>query len=125
MKIDLSGRTALVTGSTSGIGEATAQALAGAGAEVVINGREPGSVAETTKRLGVGGITADVGTAEGAAALVEQLPDADILVNNVGMFVTRPVFEITDEEWLRIYEVNVLSGVRLARHYTPRMAGRG
>ncbi|MFG1709501.1 SDR family NAD(P)-dependent oxidoreductase [Nonomuraea sp. M3C6] len=124
MKIDLSGRTALITGSTSGIGEATAQALAGAGADVVINGREPDSVAQTAKRLGVGGIAADVGTAEGVAALIEQLADVDILVNNVGIFVTRPVFEISDEEWMRIYEVNVMSGVRLARHYTPRMADR-
>lgn len=125
MKIDLSGRTALVTGSTSGIGEATARALAGAGADVVVNGRDSDQVAETAKRLGARGVTADVGTAEGAATLIGQLPDTDVLVNNVGIFLTRPVFEITDDEWQRIYQVNVLSGVRLARHYVPRMAGRG
>lgn len=125
MNIDLSGRTALVTGSTSGIGEAAAQALAAASADVVVNGRDADRVGETAKRLEARGIVADVGTAEGAAALIEQLPDVDILVNNVGIFIAQPVFEIPDEEWLRIYEVNVLSGVRLTRHYAPRMADRG
>ncbi|GII57887.1 oxidoreductase [Planotetraspora thailandica] len=125
MKIDLSGRTALVTGSTSGIGEATAEALAGSGADVVINGVSPERVAEAAKRLGVRGIAADVGTADGTATLTEQLPDVDILVNNVGIYTIQPVFEITDDEWLRIYQVNVLSGIRLARHYAPRMVGRG
>jgi NAD(P)-dependent dehydrogenase (short-subunit alcohol dehydrogenase family) len=125
MKIDLSGRTALVTGSTSGIGEAAAQTLASAGADVVINGLADDRVVETAKRLEARGISADVGSAEGVASLIEQLPDVDILVNNVGIFVARPVFEISDEEWLRIYQVNVLSGVRLARHYAPRMVGRG
>ncbi|MDK0524492.1 SDR family oxidoreductase [Streptomyces sp. ML-6] len=125
MQIDLSGRTALVTGSTAGIGEATAQALASAGADVVVNGRNADRVTETAERLGGRGVAADVGTAEGAAELIQQLPDVDILVNNTGIFETRPVFEIPDTDWLRIFEVNVLSGVRLARHYAPRMAGRG
>ncbi|MFE9867936.1 SDR family NAD(P)-dependent oxidoreductase [Streptomyces sp. NPDC005506] len=125
MKIDLSGRTALVTGSTAGIGEATARALAEAGADIVVNGRNADRVSEAANRLGGRGIAADVGTAEGAAALIEQLPDVDILVNNTGTFATQPVFEIPDEEWLRFYQVNVLSGVRLARHYTPRMVTRG
>ncbi|WP_328611887.1 SDR family oxidoreductase [Amycolatopsis sp. NBC_00345] len=125
MKIDLSGRIALVTGSTAGIGEATAKALAEAGADVVVNGRSAERVAETAKRLGVRGIAADVGTAEGVAALVEQLPDVDVLVNNAGIFAAQPVFEIPDDEWLRFYQVNVLSGVRLTRHYAPRMTGRG
>ncbi|KOG59463.1 MULTISPECIES: SDR family NAD(P)-dependent oxidoreductase [Streptomyces] len=125
MQIDLSGRTALVTGSTAGIGEATARALAAAGADVVVNGRNADRVAETAERIGGRGVTADVGTAEGTADLIRQLPDADILVNNTGVFETRPVFEITDADWLRFYEVNVLSGVRLARHYAPRMVGRG
>src|SRR5689334_5946816 len=115
MKIDLSGRTALVTGSTAGIGEATARALAGTGADVVVNGRDAGGVAAAAGRLGVRGVSADLGTAEGVAALVDELPDTDVLVNNVGFYRTRPVFEITDEEWLTIYQVNVLSGVRLAR----------
>ncbi|MFF9573328.1 SDR family NAD(P)-dependent oxidoreductase [Streptomyces sp. NPDC014685] len=125
MQIDLSGRTALVTGSTAGIGEATAQALASAGADVVVNGRNADRVTETAERLGGRGVAADVGTAEGATELIRQLPDVDILVNNTGIFETRPVFEIPDTDWLRIFEVNVLSGVRLARHYAPRMAGRG
>jgi len=125
MKIDLSGRTALVTGSTAGIGAAAAQALVAAGADVVVNGRNADRVTETANRLGMRGIAADVGTAEGTDALIEQLPDVDILVNNTGIFAAQPVFEIPDEEWVRFFEVNVLSGVRLARHYVPRMAGRG
>ncbi|MEV8613523.1 SDR family oxidoreductase [Amycolatopsis sp. NPDC051373] len=125
MNIDLSGRTALVTGSTAGIGEAAAAALAAAGADVVVNGRNADRVAEAAKRLGVRGIAADVGTAEGVASLVEQLPDVDVLVNNAGVFAPIPVFEVSDEEWLQIYQVNVLSGVRLTRHYAPRMVNRG
>ncbi|MFE4520028.1 SDR family NAD(P)-dependent oxidoreductase [Kitasatospora sp. NPDC056783] len=125
MQIDLSGRTALVTGSTAGIGAAAARNLAAAGADVVVNGRNPDRVAETAKRIGGRGIAADVGTAEGTAELIRQLPDVDILVNNTGIFETKPVFEISDEDWLRFYQVNVLSGVRLARHYAPRMVGRG
>ncbi|WIX83226.1 SDR family oxidoreductase [Amycolatopsis carbonis] len=125
MNIDLSGRTALVTGSTAGIGEAAAAALAAAGADVVVNGRDADRVDEVAKRLGVRGIAADVGTAEGVAEIVEQLPDVDVLVNNAGVFSPIPVFEISDAEWLRIYQVNVLSGVRLTRHYAPRMVNRG
>ncbi|MFE7113518.1 SDR family NAD(P)-dependent oxidoreductase [Streptomyces sp. NPDC057575] len=125
MRIDLSGRTALVTGSTAGIGEAAAQALASAGADVVVNGRNADRVAETAERIGGRGVAADVGTAGGTAELIRQLPDVDILVNSTGIFETRPVFEIPDADWLRLFEVNVLSGVRLARHYAPRMAGRG
>ncbi|MEV4600703.1 SDR family oxidoreductase [Amycolatopsis sp. NPDC049253] len=125
MNIDLSGRTALVTGSTAGIGEATAAALAAAGADVVVNGRNADRVDEVAKRLGVRGIAADVGTAEGVASIVEQLPDVDVLVNNAGVFAPIPVFAISDADWQRIYEVNVLSGVRLTRHYAPRMVNRG
>ncbi|MFE2105910.1 SDR family NAD(P)-dependent oxidoreductase [Kitasatospora sp. NPDC059463] len=125
MQIDLTGRIALVTGSTAGIGAAAARSLAAAGADVVVNGRSPDRVSETAKRIGGRGIAADVGTAEGTAELVRQLPDVDILVNNTGIFETKPVFDITDADWLRFYEVNVLSGVRLARHYTPRMVARG
>ncbi|MFE4973687.1 SDR family NAD(P)-dependent oxidoreductase, partial [Kitasatospora sp. NPDC056651] len=102
-----------------------AQSLAAAGADVVVNGRSPDRVTETAKRIGGRGIAADVGTAEGAAELIRQLPDVDILVNNAGIFETKPVFDITDEDWLRFYRVNVLSGVRLARHYAPRMVARG
>ncbi|MGV9604570.1 SDR family NAD(P)-dependent oxidoreductase [Streptomyces sp. NPDC003631] len=125
MKIDLSGRIALVTGSTAGIGEAAAQELASAGADVVVNGRNADHVSETAERLGARGIAADVSSDEGAAALIEELPDVDILVNNTGIFSTQPVFEIPDEEWLGYFRINVLSGVRLARHYAPRMKDRG
>jgi NAD(P)-dependent dehydrogenase (short-subunit alcohol dehydrogenase family) len=125
LEIDLSGRVALVTGSTAGIGEATAQALAKAGAAVVINGLDDERVTEVAQKLGGHGVAADVGTATGTAAVINHIPDVDILVNNAGIFVAQPVFEIPDEQWLRFYEVNVLSGVRLSRHYAPRMAERG
>ncbi len=132
MNIDLTGKRALVTGSTSGIGQATAAALARAGADVVVNGRNEERVADTVKALTaetgsdrVSGVAADVGTAEGANTLIEAVPDLDILVNNAGVFAATPVFEIPDAEWQRYFEVNVLSGVRLARHYAPRMVDRG
>jgi NAD(P)-dependent dehydrogenase (short-subunit alcohol dehydrogenase family) len=132
MKIDLTGKRALVTGSTSGIGRATAATFARAGADVVVNGRDDGRVAAAVEELRAGtgsdlvtGVAADVGTAEGAAALIAEVPDVDILVNNAGIFSATPVFEIPDAEWQRFFEVNVLSGVRIARHYTPRMVDRG
>ncbi|NKE56011.1 SDR family oxidoreductase [Lentzea sp. PSKA42] len=125
--MDLSGRTALVTGSTSGIGFATAEALLKAGATVVISGRSEERVAEAAGKLNgdVRGIAADIATAEGVAELVNQLPDVDVLVNNMGIYGAQPVFEIEDAEWQRYFDTNVMSGVRLARHYTPRMVERG
>ena len=133
MRIDLTGRSALVTGSTAGIGAAIALGLAGAGATVVINGRDRERAERVARLIGEQhgiaeeprAIAADVGTAEGCAALLEAAPDVDILVNNAGIFTPTPVFEIPDEDWLRHFEVNVLSGVRLARHHIPRMVGRG
>lgn len=132
MNIDLTGRTALVTGSTSGIGYATAKSLALAGAAVVVNGRDKGRVDDAVDKLreetgstGVTGAALDLATAEGAAYLVAGLADVDVLVNNLGIFGAMPVFEIPDDEWTRYFEVNVLSGVRLARHYAPRMAQCG
>jgi NAD(P)-dependent dehydrogenase (short-subunit alcohol dehydrogenase family) len=134
MGIELNGRTALVTGSTQGIGLAIARGLAAAGAAVVVNGRDEGRVEAAASRLradlGAGsgdvrGIAADVASADGAAALVAALPRVDVLVNNLGIFGARPVLEIDDAEWRRYFEVNVLSGVRLTRAYLPGMMERG
>jgi len=132
MDIDLSGRTALVTGSTQGIGAAIATRLADAGAAVVVNGRGQERVDAAVDRLRdavpaarVRGIAADVADDQGAAALLAELPDVDILVNNLGIFGARPVLEIDDAEWRRYFEVNVLAGVRLTRCYLPGMIERG
>jgi NAD(P)-dependent dehydrogenase (short-subunit alcohol dehydrogenase family) len=132
VQIDLTGRTALVTGSTAGIGRATVAALAAAGAEVIVNGRDSGRVADVVAELNeetggklVRGVAADISTAAGAAELIAAEPVVDVLVNNAGIFAATPVFEIPDEEWTRFFEVNVLSGIRLARHYAPGMVERG
>jgi NAD(P)-dependent dehydrogenase (short-subunit alcohol dehydrogenase family) len=132
MDLDLSGRRALVTGSTAGIGLAIARALAQLGAEVAVNGRTAERVGQAIETLrqdaAEGRFTAapgDVGTEQGAAQVIEAVPDLDVLVNNAGIFEPKPFFDIPDEDWRRFFEVNVLSGVRLARHYTPRMAERG
>ncbi|NHC46338.1 SDR family NAD(P)-dependent oxidoreductase [Motilibacter aurantiacus] len=132
MDISLSGKTAFVSGSTQGIGKAIASGLAAAGAQVVVNGRDRGRVdavvAELRDRVpgaGVRGVAADVATADGVERLVQELPAVDILVNNLGIFGPRPVLEVSDEEWLRYFEVNVLSGIRLARAYLPGMTERG
>jgi NAD(P)-dependent dehydrogenase (short-subunit alcohol dehydrogenase family) len=131
MNIDLSGKTALVTGSTAGIGHAIAKGLAASGAGVVVNGRSQGKVdsaiAAITKAVPgakVRGVAADVSTAEGCKALLAALPDVDILINNAGIFEPKGFFEIPDEDWSRFYEVNVMSGVRLSRGYMPGMLKR-
>ena len=132
MDISLTGRTALVTGSTQGIGLTIATGLARAGARVVVNGRDRGrcddavaSVREQAPDADVLAVPADVATAEGAASVHEAVPDVDVLVNNLGIFGARPVLEIDDDEWRRYFEVNVLSGVRLTRTYLPRMLEQG
>src|SRR3954470_24867810 len=124
MDLGLKGKRAVVTGSTAGIGLATAHALAREGARVMITGRTEVRVRDAVERLkretpGVelDGLACDLGTAAGCRALIERLPDVDVLVNNVGIFEPKPFEEITDEEWLRFFETNVLSGVRLSRHY--------
>ncbi len=131
MNIDLSGRIAVVTGSTAGIGYAIARGLAQAGAEVVVNGRTAAAVNQAVSRLNseaeqanVRGIAADVGTAEGCAELVAGQPSADILINNVGIYGLQDFFETPDTEWTRYFEINVMSGVRLARAYLPGMMQR-
>ena len=131
MNLDLKGKSAIVTGSTAGIGLAIAAALAEEGASVVVNGRTEARVAaalgalrKETKGAQVRGVAADLGAASGCTAFVRQVAEADILVNNLGIYAVRPFLEITDAEWMNIFEVNVMSGVRLARHYLPGMLRR-
>jgi NAD(P)-dependent dehydrogenase (short-subunit alcohol dehydrogenase family) len=132
MNIDLHNKHAVVTGSTSGIGFAIAQGLADAGAAVVINGRSPKNVDAARKRLvervpqaKVEGIAADLSGADGVAAFIGRVPKTDILVNNLGIFEPKPYDAITDDDWQRFFDTNVMSGVRLSRHYLPSMVSRG
>jgi NAD(P)-dependent dehydrogenase (short-subunit alcohol dehydrogenase family) len=126
------GRLALVTGSTAGIGFATAKALAAAGANVVVNGRGEsavgaavGAIRDSAPGVRVMGVAADATTAEGADTIIAAAPDVDILVNNVGIYERKSFFDIADEDWRRFFEVNVLSGIRLARLYGEAMRQRG
>ena len=131
MKIDLKGKTALVTGSTSGIGHAVAKGLAAAGAQVTVNGRAQGKVdaaaaaiAKAVPGAKVRGVAADVSTAAGCKTFVAAQGEVDILINNAGIFEPKEFFEIPDEDWSRFFEVNVMSGVRLSRAYLPGMLKR-
>ncbi len=127
MKIDLSGKTAIVTGSTEGIGFAIAQGLAAAGATVVVNGRTNAKVDAAVTRLGVSarGVAADLGAAEGHATLAAAEPEADIVVSNLGIFQPADFFDADDAVWDRHWQVNVMAGVRLARTYLPGMEAKG
>ena len=131
MDLGLSGKRALVTGSTAGIGWATARALAREGARVTVNGRTPARVDEALAQLRadvpgavVDGVAADLAGADGCRALLDGLPDVDILVNNLGIFEPKRFEDIPDDDWLRFFETNVLSGIRLARHYVAGMRQR-
>ena len=131
MNIDLSGKTAIVTGSSSGIGFAIASGLAASGARVVVNGRSQDSpdkaIARLRESLPAGklqAVAADIGTAEGCARLAAALPEADILVNNAGIYGLEDFFAISDAEWQRYFEINVLSGIRLSRALMPGMLKR-
>jgi len=132
LKIELHGKTAVVSGSTAGIGFAIAKGLAETGALVIVNGRTQARVDEALQSIQsalpqarLRGVAADLGTSEGFALLVQQVPEADIVVNNLGIFEPKRFFDIPDEDWERFFRVNVLSGVRLARHYTPAMIKKG
>ena len=128
MELQLHGKTALVTGSTAGIGLAIASQLAAEGAAVVVNGRTAQRVEEAVGRIKkavagakVSGVDADVGSADGCAKLVAAVPQVDVLVNNAGIFEPKAFEEISDDDWLRFFQVNVMSGVRLSRAYFPKM----
>jgi NAD(P)-dependent dehydrogenase (short-subunit alcohol dehydrogenase family) len=128
MDLNLTGKKALVTGSTGGIGFATCLLLAQEGASVIVNGRSTAGVQEAVSRIRnevknaqVSGIAADLGTKEGVDLVTTEITAVDILVNNLGIYEVKPFGKLTDEDWLKIFEVNVLSGVRLSRFYLPEM----
>ena len=132
MQIELKNRHAIVTGSTAGIGLSIALGLAAAGAQVVVTGRTQARVDEALAAIKkqvphakLTGVAGDLGTRKGAESLIAQVPDTDILVNNLGIFEPKAFFDIPDEDWLRFFDVNVMSGVRLSRHYARGMAKRG
>lgn len=132
MIIDLSGKTAIVTGSTGGIGLAITRGLADAGASVVLCGRESSrvdaaiaSLRDTRAGDQVRGVTADLATPAGCQALIDAEPVADILVNNLGIYGAKEFFAISDDDWEQMLQVNLLSGMRLARHYAQGMRSRG
>ena len=132
MKIDLSGKRALVTASTGGIGYAIAKGLAEAGATVVVNGRSDKSVNGAVARLqaevpdaSISGVVADLGNAQGAAALVSGAGAIDVLVNNAGVYGVQDFFETADDVWDQYWDTNVMSGVRLSRALLPAMVAKG
>jgi len=131
MDFEIDGKRALVTGSTAGIGYATARALARERAHVTLNGRTDARVGQAVDRLkteqsgaAVEGIAADLSGLDGCRKMIGALPDVDILVNNLGIFEPKSFEEISDEDWLRFFETNVLSGIRLSRHYVRGMRSR-
>jgi NAD(P)-dependent dehydrogenase (short-subunit alcohol dehydrogenase family) len=131
MELGLKGKRALVTGSTAGIGYATARALAAEGAHVTVNGRTQARVDHAVERIlgevpgaAVEGIAADAATAAGCETITARLPELDVLVNNLGVFEPKPFQQIPDEDWIRLFETNVLSGIRLSRHYVVGMRSR-
>src|SRR6202050_4453933 len=121
MDLQLTGKKAIVTAGTAGIGLGIARALAQEGVEVTISGRSRKKLNEVIASLqgAVHGIEADLGTSEGAIKFIERVAETDILVTNLGIFESKSFTEMSDAEWLRYFEVNLLSGIRLARHYFP------
>lgn len=132
MDLKLQGKRALITGSTAGIGYAAAEALGREGASVIVNGRTTARVSAALEQLQAAvpgvraeGVAADLATAAGCAEVIARHPQVDILINNMGIFEPKPFEAITDADWLRFFEANVLSGVRLSRHYVAGMRERG
>jgi NAD(P)-dependent dehydrogenase (short-subunit alcohol dehydrogenase family) len=128
MDLCIEGKIAVVSGSTAGIGFAIANTLAQEGAQVIVNGRTQARVDAAVAKIGGGsakadvrGVAADLSTADGLAAFTKAVAEADILVNNLGIFEPKPFAEISDADWQRFFEANVMSGVRLSRHYLPGM----
>lgn len=128
MDLQLKGKKALVTGSTAGIGWAIASVLVREGASVIVNGRTQARVAEAIGKIksdypnaDVSGVAADLATAAGAQTVIEAAPEIDILINNMGIFEPKAFEAITDEDWTKFFETNVMSGVRLSREYLPKM----
>jgi 3-oxoacyl-[acyl-carrier protein] reductase len=122
MDLKLANRKAIVTGGSAGIGLAIVKSLLAEGVTVVVPGRSKAKLDQAIPDgANVQKVVADLATAEGAAALVREVPDADILINNLGIYEAKPFAEISDDDWLQMFETNVLSGVRLSRHYFPRM----
>jgi NAD(P)-dependent dehydrogenase (short-subunit alcohol dehydrogenase family) len=128
MNLKLEHKTALVTGSTAGIGFAIAQAFAAEGAHVIVNGRTEKraenaatAIQKMAHKAKIEALALDLSTAEGAAEAVKRFPDVDILVNNLGVYEPKPFEKITDADWMAMIETNFMSGVRLTRHYLPRM----
>jgi len=131
MNLELEGKRALVTGSTAGIGYAIAERLVQEGATVIVNGRTQQRVDQALAKLNrlksrgsAQGLAADLGSADGVGQALKEFPDVDILVNNLGIFEPKSFEEISDADWLRFFEINVMSGVRLSRHHLPRMKQR-
>jgi len=131
MDLQLTNKTALVTGATAGIGWAIAKTLAREGVEVTITGRSPSklddavaSIKDAAPSAVVHGLVADLATPGGVQAVTAALPNVDILVNNLGFYEAKPFAEITDDDWARMLELNLMSGIRLSRHYFPRMLSR-
>lgn len=128
MDLNLTGKVALVTGSTAGIGFAIAKSLATEGTYVYVNGRTQkrvdaamAAIRSCAAKAKVDGIAADFSGPAGAEAVIAKVPGVDVLVNNVGIFEPKPFAEIPDEDWYRLFEINVMSGVRLARHFLSGM----
>jgi 3-oxoacyl-[acyl-carrier protein] reductase len=132
MDLNLKNRTALVTASTGGIGLEIATGLAQEGATVILNGRSSASLEKATGEI-MGSIPSaslkrcagDAGTKAGCETIIKQFPEVDILVNNLGIYEAVGFFDESDESWFRLFEINIMSGVRLSRHYLERMLARG